>query len=434
MKFTNNPRLGVPLMVLAALLSSVLVVLALILSKNTGWQMVAFCRSLFGFLIGLFVLTLMKEPFFLKLPPEIWFRSIGGSVALLLNFYAFQRLSAAESSLFCATAPLWLVGFYFFRSKERLQIRLMTGFLILVAILGILLSQKNLLFAGNYGGLAALGASLIVAFILLFMNRIVTVHPLVIAAHHSFVTAIVSGSLILLTVTPKMPDADFLGGVFLLAFVAIIAQMLTVKAFQIGKNNSVAASSNATILFSGAYDLFSHGRMPATWNPISFLAVGVPVLIIALRKKFQPINLEGYSEKEAKQLEVMIAHAETKTSCEFRLAIEQKEIDNVALQAERIFHVNGMTNTKRRNAILVYICNSGSTVIADIGIQELVPKEELALIINKVITILGESHGIASVRDALNVLSSSLKKRFPHEDDENELPDHLLSIETGIGQ
>lgn len=70
-----------------------------------------------------------------------------------------------------------------------------------------------------------------------------------------------------------------------------------------------------------------------------------------------------------------IAAAEKRTSAEIRIHLEDHIEEDVLVHAAFIFEELGMTNTKERNGILIYICvaDRQMAVLGDKGINEHVP-------------------------------------------------------------
>jgi drug/metabolite transporter (DMT)-like permease len=433
MNFFNVRISPIALAVFSAFLNSLLIIFTLRVSSIASWQMTAFFRTAIGFILVILFLHILKLKFTWRVPREIWIRSMGGSVALLLNFYAFQRLSAAESSLFTATVPLWLTVYSFFQGKESKRFRVISAVLIFSALFGIFLAQKTLIQSGNYAGLACLFSTLIVAIIILIVDRVITVHPLVVTGHHFLVTAIVSSVFLFNSGLEYELSREFLLIILFMALIAITAQMAGVRAYQLGNKQSVSASTNSIIVFSGIYDYSIQGQIPNTWNPIGFLAITVPILIFSIRKKFRKLGLVSYSDRELERIESAIANAESRTSCEFRIAFEPQKSAEPEDKAIQVFNVNEMSSTKRRNAILIYMSNSGGAVVFDEGIHNKVPKELISNLKEKILAILNQSHSISAIREILHLMTKILEVYFPKEDTENELADSLLTIDSSIG-
>lgn len=133
-----------------------------------------------------------------------------------------------------------------------------------------------------------------------------------------------------------------------------------------------------------------------------------------------------FSQEEQERIVEEIRQAEDKTSGEIRVHLDH-HLDGDALEkAKKVFHQLGMTKTKYRNGVLIYLNPQYRkfAIIGDVGIHKVVPpnyweevKEEMQKFFRAGKFCDGLCWGIRQVGEQLKIY-------FPIErDDQNELPD-----------
>ncbi len=132
---------------------------------------------------------------------------------------------------------------------------------------------------------------------------------------------------------------------------------------------------------------------------------------------------------DTKRIEEALREAEKRTSGELRVSVAQFFWGNVEHAAERAFERLGMTATKDRNGILIFVVPSRKrfTILGDAGIHAKVGQsfwDELAGLLSK---HFHESDFNGGLVAAIQRAGERLAEHFPHagEKDVNELPDHV---------
>ena len=118
-----------------------------------------------------------------------------------------------------------------------------------------------------------------------------------------------------------------------------------------------------------------------------------------------------FSKKEKQAIEAAVATAELKTSGEIRVHLQRRAREPFFEHAKEIFEKIGMTHTKERNGVLIFIglASQRFAILGDDGINQQVPEGFWDGIVHAVLEI-GEQ----------------LQTYFPHQrDDVNELPDAI---------
>jgi uncharacterized membrane protein len=135
-----------------------------------------------------------------------------------------------------------------------------------------------------------------------------------------------------------------------------------------------------------------------------------------------------FPQSEREKLLIAISQAESNTSGEIRIHIDNVCKENVLDRAAFVFNKIGMKNTELRNGVLFYLAVKSKkfAIIGDSGINAVVPenfwndvKEKLSFHFSK-----GEfSEGLSK---GIEMAGEHLKKYFPHQkDDVNELPNDI---------
>jgi uncharacterized membrane protein len=126
-----------------------------------------------------------------------------------------------------------------------------------------------------------------------------------------------------------------------------------------------------------------------------------------------------------------IAAAETKTSGEIRVFVQRGEVDDAVSGARAQFERLGMTQTRERNAILIFVAPLAQkfAVIGDRGVHEKCGElfwDELTQAMRKHF----QAHNFTdAIVHAIQEAGSLLKRHFPRRpEDRNELPN---AVEEG---
>ncbi len=137
---------------------------------------------------------------------------------------------------------------------------------------------------------------------------------------------------------------------------------------------------------------------------------------------------EFFTEEEREEIEAAIERAESVTSGEIRVHLENSCDENILDHSVWIFEQLEMNKTKKRNGVLIYMAVGDRTfsIIGDEGINQLVPKEFW----NKTKDIMKASFMEGSFKqgliDAIESIGVDLRAHFPIEgNDENELSNKI---------
>ncbi|OGQ07364.1 MAG: hypothetical protein A3G32_05185 [Deltaproteobacteria bacterium RIFCSPLOWO2_12_FULL_40_28] len=135
-----------------------------------------------------------------------------------------------------------------------------------------------------------------------------------------------------------------------------------------------------------------------------------------------------FSIKERSQIIEAIRFAEKKTSGEIRIHLEKKVKENVMQHATQVFEKLGMTKTRQRNGVLIFMAlsNHEFAVLGDEGINRIVPKnywDDIAQILSLAFS---QNRFADGLTEAIARIGEKLQLHFPAQRENlNELPDEI---------
>lgn len=143
----------------------------------------------------------------------------------------------------------------------------------------------------------------------------------------------------------------------------------------------------------------------------------------------KPLDILTDVEKE--QIVQSIRFAESRTSGEIRVFMEQKckFVDPVDRAAEIFFQLK-MDNTTDRNAVLLYVAvkDHQLAIFGDEGIYQKTGKEYWETAVNHILQHFNKENFALGVSEYVNEIGEALHHYFPYDrvTDQNELPDEIV--------
>jgi uncharacterized membrane protein len=125
---------------------------------------------------------------------------------------------------------------------------------------------------------------------------------------------------------------------------------------------------------------------------------------------------------------VAIREAEGRTSGEIRVFIGQEKIENAIAAGQAAFVRLGMTNTKERNGVLIFVAplSHKFAVIGDKGVHERCGDEFWRQLTEEMSSHFKSSHFTDGIIHAVSRAGDLLAQHFPRrQDDKNELSDDV---------
>lgn len=135
------------------------------------------------------------------------------------------------------------------------------------------------------------------------------------------------------------------------------------------------------------------------------------------------------SKLDEAKIVAAIGEAEKKTSGEIRVYISGKHRDDALTAAQSRFEKLGMTKTRFRNAVLIYLAPSSQkfAIIGDAGIHEICGEAFWKTISEKMTALLKEERFTEAILAAIDEATVALAKHFPRRpDDADELPNKII--------
>ncbi len=135
-----------------------------------------------------------------------------------------------------------------------------------------------------------------------------------------------------------------------------------------------------------------------------------------------------FTPEEQERILEEIRNAEDRTSGEVRVHLDCCSRENPLEKAKRIFHQLGMTRTKARNGVLIYVATEDRkfAILGDEGIHRVVPENYWEDVKEKMQKKFREGRICEGICLGIREIGEKLKAYFPVEkDDRNELPDTI---------
>jgi drug/metabolite transporter (DMT)-like permease len=282
---SSNLR-GALWMLASAITFSVMTTLIKYLGNDYPAALQTFYRQAAGLVVLLPVIMRHRSAAFATTRPGILiFRSLTGTVGMILSFYAFQKMPLADANALSFTRTLWLVPLAAFVVKEQVG-PLRVGAAI-VGFIGVLVMIRP--GAGghlNVGlpALAMLGSAFLFAFTVTGMKLLTRDHaPMVILVWSAVLGLVLAIPGAVLTWRVPGPR-DFL----LLCAMGAIAtanQACYIKGMQLGDAAAMAPIDYTRLVFTAAAGFFLFAEVPSGWTLAGAAIVIASTLFITWREQ-----------------------------------------------------------------------------------------------------------------------------------------------------
>jgi uncharacterized membrane protein len=136
-----------------------------------------------------------------------------------------------------------------------------------------------------------------------------------------------------------------------------------------------------------------------------------------------------FTHDEEQRLEAAIAEAESMTSGEIRLHVEDYCNEDALTHARKAFDRLGMNRTADRNAVMVYVAliDHQVAIYGDEGIHQTVGLNYWASLIEIVTAHARKGDLVSGLTEAILELGRILKRYYPHQDDDVDELDNTIS-------
>jgi len=138
---------------------------------------------------------------------------------------------------------------------------------------------------------------------------------------------------------------------------------------------------------------------------------------------------EFISQLDETKIVRAIAEAEGKSSGEIRVYVSHRKRTDPFSFAQRRFLQMGMTRTRHRNAVLIYLAPRSRqfAIVGDVGVHQKCGDAFWQQVSARMTSLLKHGRFTEAVLDAIQKVGDVLARHFPRgSDDRNELPDGIV--------
>ncbi len=281
---TPNVR-GALWMLASALAFTVMMTLVKFLGGDYPASLQTFYRQLAGFIVLLPVIVRHKSAAFATTRPWILiFRSLAGTVGMILSFYAFQKMPLADANALSFTRTLWLVPLAAFVVREKIgPLRIGAA---LVGFLGVLVMVRP-----GAGGHFAMGLPALAMLASSFLFALTITGMKVMTRDHSPTVLLVwSACLGLVLAIPGAVMAWHWPGPMDLLLLVIMGAMGTltqacyIRGMAVGDAAAMAPVDYTRLVFSVLAGLVLFHELPSPWTLLGAGIVVASALFITWRE------------------------------------------------------------------------------------------------------------------------------------------------------
>ncbi|WP_367271332.1 DMT family transporter [Phenylobacterium sp.] len=288
---SGNPGLspnlqGALWMLLSAVSFSVMTTLIKFLGDDYPAALQTFYRQAAGVAILLPVILRHRGAAFATSRPGILiFRSLAGTVGVILSFYAFQKMPLADANALSFTRTLWLVPLAALIVKEPVgPLRIGAALFGFVGVLVMIRPGAGGEFAIGLPALAMLASALLFAFTVTGMKVLTRDHSttviLVWSAVLGFVLSIPGAIL-----TWRVPEPTDLLLLCLMGMIATVNQACYIKGMSLGDAGAMAPIDYTRLVFTAAIGFFLFAEIPGVWTIAGAAIVVASTLFITIREQ-----------------------------------------------------------------------------------------------------------------------------------------------------
>ncbi|MBL8770085.1 MAG: DMT family transporter [Phenylobacterium sp.] len=273
-------------MLLSALTFSAMTTLIKFLGDDYPAALQTFYRQAAGMVVLLPLIIRHRSAAFATTRPGIMiFRSLTGTVGMILSFYAFQEMPLADANALSFTRTLWLVPLAAIVVKESVG-ALRIGAAV-VGFAGVLLMVRPGAggeFAVGLPALAMLAASLLFAFTVTGMKVLTRDHSTTVILVWSAVLGLVlaiPGAVL----TWRWPEPMDLALLCAMGAIATANQACYIKGMQLGDAAAMAPIDYTRLVFAAAIGFLMFNEIPTVWTLAGAAVVVASTLFITLREQ-----------------------------------------------------------------------------------------------------------------------------------------------------
>lgn len=281
---TPNVR-GALWMLASALGFTVMTTLIKFLGDDYPAALQTFYRQAAGFAVLLPLILRQRQAAYATTRPGIlFFRSAAGTLAMILSFYAFQKMPLADANALSFTRTLWLVPLAAFVVREKIG-PLRIGAAV-VGFLGVLLMIRP-----GAGGEFAVGGPALAMLAASFLFALTITGMKVMTRDHSpsvlLVWAMTLGLIFSIpgaVLTWRWPEPVDLALLCAMGVIGTITQACYIKGMQIGDAAAMAPIDYVRLVFTAAAGFLLFHEIPTAWTMAGAGIVVASTLFITWRE------------------------------------------------------------------------------------------------------------------------------------------------------
>ena len=281
---TPNLR-GALWMLASALGFTVMTTLIKFLGEDYPAALQTFYRQAAGFAVLLpLILRHGRAAYATTRPGILFFRSAAGTLAMILSFYAFQKLPLADANALSFTRTLWLVPLAAFVVRETIgPLRIGAAVVGFAGVLLMIRPGAGGEFAVGVPAMAMLAASFLFALTITGMKVLTRDHtPTVL-----LVWAMTLGLIFSIpgaVVTWRWPAPVDLALLCAMGVMGTLTQACYIKGMQIGDAAAMAPIDYTRLVFAAAIGFLLFQETPTVWTLAGAAVVVASTLIITWRE------------------------------------------------------------------------------------------------------------------------------------------------------
>lgn len=255
------------------------------LGRDYSAALQTFYRQLAGFLILLPVILKHRSAAFATTRPGILlFRASAGTVAMILQFYAYQKMPLADANALSFTRTLWMVPLAALIVGEKLgPLRIGAAIVGFAGVLLMVRPGAGGHFAIGLPALAMLTSSLLFAFTVIGMKVLTRDHaPMVLLVWSATLGLIfgIPGALI----SWRWPSPTDLGLLAAMGVIATFNQWCYIKGMQIGDAAAMSPIDYTRLVFAALSGYLLFHELPGAWTIAGACVVVASTLFITWRE------------------------------------------------------------------------------------------------------------------------------------------------------
>ena len=245
-----------------------------------------FYRQAAGLMILLPVIIRHRGAAFATSRPAILiFRSLAGTVGMILSFYAFQKMPLADANALSFTRTLWLVPLAAFIVKEKVgPLRIGAAVVGFIGVLVMIRPGAGGEFAVGLPALAMLGSAFLFAFTVTGMKVLTRDHSTTVILVWSAVLGLVlaiPGAIL----TWRVPEPRDFVLLCLMGVIATVNQACYIKGMSLGDAGAMAPIDYTRLVFTAAVGFFLFHEVPGVWTWVGAAIVVAATLFITIREQ-----------------------------------------------------------------------------------------------------------------------------------------------------